>query len=160
MTALNPPGVNVQMLIRRPAREVYDALADPEITTRFWFDHSSGAVRPGASLRWDWQMYGVSANVRVLEAVSPRRIVFEWHDPPHPVEFSFDERTDGNTLVRVHVPGFHGTRDKVIAQALDSTGGFSFVLAAMKAWLEHGIVLELVGDHAPDNHAVTGWSRK
>ena len=36
-------------------------------------------------------------------------------------------------------------------------GGFSFVLAGLKALLEHGIELTLVVDHAPD-HLVAGWT--
>lgn len=40
--------------------------------------------------------------------------------------------------------------DEIVAQALDSMGGFTFVLAGLKAFLEHGIVLNLVADHNPD----------
>ena len=40
--------------------------------------------------------------------------------------------------------------------ALNSTGGFSFVLAAMKAFLEHGVELKIVEDHDPDA-LVPGW---
>ncbi|HKF80092.1 MAG TPA: hypothetical protein VKB17_04635, partial [Thermoleophilaceae bacterium] len=54
------PSVKVGMLIRRPPGEVFQALIDPAITTRFWFTGSSGKLVPGASLRWDWEMYGVS----------------------------------------------------------------------------------------------------
>jgi hypothetical protein len=35
-------------------------------------------------------------------------------------------------------------------QALDSTEGFAFVLAGAKAFLEHGIMLNLVRDRFPD----------
>lgn len=34
-------------------------------------------------------------------------------------------------------------------QAIDSTGGFSLVLAGAKAWLEQGLTLGLVGDRHP-----------
>ncbi|TGT21720.1 polyketide cyclase, partial [Mesorhizobium sp. M4B.F.Ca.ET.169.01.1.1] len=34
-------------------------------------------------------------------------------------------------------------------QAVDSTGGFSLVLAGAKAWLEQGLTLGLVGDRHP-----------
>lgn len=36
--------------------------------------------------------------------------------------------------------------------SLDSIGGFSLVLAALKAWLEHGIALDLVADRDPEAH--------
>jgi hypothetical protein len=39
------------------------------------------------------------------------------------------------------------TSDGRAAHALDSVQGFSLVLAGAKAWLEHGIELNLVADH-------------
>jgi hypothetical protein len=35
-------------------------------------------------------------------------------------------------------------------------GGFTMVLASLKALLEHGIVLNLVADHFPDGHVKQG----
>ena len=48
--------------------------------------------------------------------------------------------------------GFDGTDDQKVARAVDSMGGFSFALAACKAWLEHGVELNIVADHSPDQH--------
>ena len=42
-----------------------------------------------------------------------------------------------------------GDTEKLIAQVRDSTEGFALVLAGAKAWLEHGIQLNLVGDRFP-----------
>ncbi|MEV1167923.1 hypothetical protein [Nonomuraea sp. NPDC049784] len=36
------------MLIRRPPAEVFQAFADPDVTTRFWFTKSTGKLTPGA----------------------------------------------------------------------------------------------------------------
>jgi hypothetical protein len=46
-----------------------------------------------------------------------------------------------------------------VAAAIDSTGGFSLLLAALKAFLEHGIELNLVEDHAPAA-LVEGWTSR
>jgi uncharacterized protein YndB with AHSA1/START domain len=81
--------------------------------------------------------------------------VIEWGDasqPPTQVEWQFDDRSDGTTLVVVTNSGFVGSDDEVVAQAIDSMGGFTVLLAGAKAWLEHGIALNLVGDHHPDAH--------
>ena len=61
----------------------------------------------------------------------------------------FTERADRNTLVEVTNRGFEGDDDAIVAKALDSMGGFSFLLAGAKAWLEHGIALNLTADHHP-----------
>ena len=37
----------------------------------------------------------------------------------------------------------------MVKEAIDSMQGFSLVLAGAKAFLEHGIELNLVADHAP-----------
>jgi uncharacterized protein YndB with AHSA1/START domain len=45
----------VEMLIRRPITEVFEAFVDPEITSKFWFSRGSGRLAAGASVRWDWE---------------------------------------------------------------------------------------------------------
>ncbi len=46
--------------------------------------------------------------------------------------------------------GFLGDGDAVVAEAISSTEGFALVLAGLKAWLEHGVALDLVGDRHPN----------
>ena len=57
--------VTTQMLIRRPVADVFEAFVNPAITTKFWFTKSSGPLETGKTIRWDWEMYGVSAEVTV-----------------------------------------------------------------------------------------------
>jgi uncharacterized protein YndB with AHSA1/START domain len=146
------PMVKAQMLIRKPAREVFEAFVDPEITTQFWFTKSSGRLETAKEIRWDWKMYGVGTDVRVKEIEADRRILIEWDDPPCPVEWIFTPRGENATLVQISNWGFQGTAEEQTAQAIDSMGGFSLVLAGLKALLEHGIPLKLVADHHPDAH--------
>lgn len=150
MGTLNAPIVNAQMLIRRPIAEVFEAFVDPEITTKFWFTKSSGQLEPGKQVHWDWEMFGVGANVSVKAIEKNRRILIEWDDPPCPVEWQFEPRGDQATLVKISNSGFRGSDHEVVAQAIDSKGGFTMVLAGLKAWLEHGVVLNLVTDQFPD----------
>lgn len=74
------PTMKTQMLIRKPVREVFEAFVDPAITTKFWFTRSSGRLEPGANIQWEWEIYYVSAKVRVKEVEQNRRIVMEWGD--------------------------------------------------------------------------------
>lgn len=154
MALQTEPIVKTQMLIRRPVAEVFEAFVDPAITTRFWFTKSSGRLEPGKQVRWDWEMYGVFADVDVKAVEPNRRILIEWDDPPRPVEWVFTAREDNTTLVSITNSGFHGSDDEILAQAIDAMGGFVMVLAGAKALLEHNIVLNLVADHHPDAHQV------
>jgi hypothetical protein len=45
--------------------------------------------------------------------------------------------------------GFQGSTSELMAQISDSTKGFTFLLAGLKAWLEHGIQLNLSLDAFP-----------
>ncbi|QJW83584.1 polyketide cyclase [Ramlibacter terrae] len=136
------------MLIRRPAAEVFEAFADPAVTTRFWFSRSSGRLAAGSTVTWWWDHYGVSGEVRVVALEPARRIAIEW---PTPVEWLFEPKGADATFVTITASGFTGTDDEQVAQALDSTEGFNLVIAACKAWLEHGIDLGLIADKQPSS---------
>jgi uncharacterized protein YndB with AHSA1/START domain len=146
-----------QMLIRKPVAQVFEALVDPAITSRFWFSKSSGRLEPGKRIRWDWEMYGHHTEVEVKEIDKNQRILIEWNGPDNPslVEWIFETRGE-STFVIVNNWGFGGDAKKIVAQAIDSTGGFSFLLAALKVFLEHGIEPNLVVDHDPES-LVQGW---
>jgi uncharacterized protein YndB with AHSA1/START domain len=66
------------MLVRRPASEVHAAFIDPDVTSKFWFTRGSGKLARGVEITWYWDMYGVSAQVKVLELEQDRRILIEW----------------------------------------------------------------------------------
>ena len=140
-----------QMLIRKPAAQVFEAFVDPAITSRFWFSKGSDRLASGKRVRWDWEMYGVHTDLEVKEIEDNKRILIEWNvaDNPSFVEWKFDARGE-KTFVTVRNWGFTGDEKKIIGEALDSTGGFSFVLAGAKVFLEHGIEPDFVVDHAPD----------
>lgn len=140
-----------EMIIRKPVGDVFEAFINPDITTQFWFTRSSGRLETGKTLTWQWEMYNASAQV-IVKAIEPdRRIHIEWGDDSGmtTVEWRFTPLKSGFTFVQVTNSGFKGTDDEVVAQVIDSTGGFSFLLAGLKAWLEHGIRLKLVDDHVP-----------
>jgi uncharacterized protein YndB with AHSA1/START domain len=145
------PSVKVGLLIRRPPGKVFQALIDPAITTRFWFTKSTGKLVPGATIQWDWEMYGVSAKVSVKEVEENSRILFEWGDGDEAttVEFRFIPWEDDTTYVEVTETGLSGDGDELVARAAGSTGGFTIALCALKALLEHDVVLTAVRDRFP-----------
>lgn len=146
-----PPVVRAEMLIRRPVQEVFRAFVDPEVTTKFWFTKGSGKLESGAKVRWDWEMYGVGADIDVLAVEQNSRIVIDWGTR---VEWTFVARGENETFVTIVNDGFEGTADELLEQAMDSTQGFTFVLSGLKAYLEHGIQLNLVADKSPDANII------
>lgn len=63
------------MLIRKPVAEVFEAFVDPAITSRFWFTKGSGRLEDGKEVRWDWEMYGFSMQVKVKAVEKNARIL-------------------------------------------------------------------------------------
>ncbi|QXV64053.1 polyketide cyclase [Mucilaginibacter achroorhodeus] len=149
-TAAKAPVAETAMLIRRPINRVFDALADPKHTTQFWFTHSTGKLQDGAEVEWTWEMYQVTTKVKVLTFERNKRILLEWgNQNPTQVDFTFNNLTDTATLIQVVNSGFTGSNDEQMKAAMDSLGGFTLVLAGLKAWLEFGVKLNLVADRYP-----------
>jgi uncharacterized protein YndB with AHSA1/START domain len=140
-----------QMLIRRPVAEVFAAIVDPNVTANFWFSRGSARLEPGNDVEWFWETYGASSRAIVREFEPERRIVMDWgsDDDATTVEWIFTPYSDSTTLLQVINSGFRGSGDEVVCQVIGSTEGFALVLAGLKAYLEHGLRLNLVADHAP-----------
>ena len=152
---MTEPLVTTQMLIRKPAPEVFNAFIDPAVTTKFWFSKSNGKLELGKRRRWDWEMFGVGGDVEA-KAIEPNaRILVEWPEDGSTTEWRFEPR-GGATLVKITYTGTEASGDDLVAQATDNMQGYSLVLAGAKFWLEHGIAPKLVVDSKPDN-LVEGW---
>ncbi|HEX6717719.1 MAG TPA: SRPBCC family protein [Pyrinomonadaceae bacterium] len=145
------PVAKAAMLIRKPVAEVFEAFIDPAITSRFWFTKSTGRLEPGKHIKWTWEMYDIAINVVVKEIEVNKRIVLDWgnYGAMTTVEWIFTPYEGDTTYVTITNSGFQGDGDKVVRDALDSTGGFTWVLAGLKALLEHNIELNVVADAFP-----------
>jgi len=141
----------VSMMIRKPVAEVFEAFIDPAITTKFWFTRSSGKLEEGKNLVWGWDMYNVEAPVSVKKIIPDKTIVIEWGEGKDhsQVAWDFDAITEKDTYVTIINAELKGQGDELTHLLIDTTGGFTMVLAGVKAWLEHGIQLDLVGDKFP-----------
>jgi uncharacterized protein YndB with AHSA1/START domain len=149
------PRMNVGMLLRCRPETAFEAFVDPVVTTKFWFTRSTGRMEQDRELLWDWEMFGATANVSVRAVEPPDRIEFEWGAPGSRtiVELRFSSRGAEATFVEVTIVGFAGTDQEVARQIADASAGFAFVLAGAKAWLEHGLALNLVADRYPSRRA-------
>lgn len=145
------PTTKTGMLIRKPVADVFEAFINPAITTKFWFTKSSGRLAVGKEVLWEWEMYSASVPVTAKVIEPNQRIVIEWpgYSGQTTVEWIFAPQPDGTTFVTITETGFTGSGDELVQQVTDSTGGFTLVLAGLKALLEHNVQLNLVGDRFP-----------
>lgn len=140
--------VEAQMLIRKPVEDVFEAFINPEVTTNFWFTKSTGKLEEGKTVTWEWEMYGVKSEVKVHQVIPNQLIKTEWGEPSVHVDYEFKEMENG-TLVVIKSFGFSQSGEELLKVINDNTGGFTTVLDGCKAYLEHGIKLNLIGDKFP-----------
>ncbi len=114
-----------------------------------------GKLEAGKQVTWTWEMYNVSGQVNVKKIEKDKRILIEWpyKGTQTTVEWIFIPYSTDATYVSIKNYGFEGDGDKVVSDALDSTGGFTWLLAGLKAYLEHGIRLNLTTDAHPEGVA-------
>lgn len=141
--------VEAQMLIRKPISVVYKAFIDPSITKNFWFTKASGNLEAGKTVTWEWEMYDVSTEVLVKELVENEKISVLWDKPETTIDFFFTALDENRTYVTIKNYGFQQTGEELMKAINNNTGGFTTVLDGLKAYLEHGINLNLIADKFP-----------
>ena len=142
------------MLIRKPVSEVFGAFVDPQVTTQFWFTKSTGKLEKGKTVQWTWEMYNVTSQVLVKDLVQDRKLEIEWGSPGQPpmrVEWTFEPMGPHATFVGIVTDGFQGDEEAVLKSVIGNVGGFCWVLAGCKAYLEHHLQLRLIEDRFPKN---------
>lgn len=144
------PTIETQMLIRKPVAEVFNAFIDPAITTKFWFSSSTGPLKEGKIVQWDWDKYQVKSKVMVFNILENKLIQIAWgEDPKTSVDFIFEAVSVEQTYVTIRNYDIPLQGSELIKFIIDATGGFTTVLDGLKAYLEHGLVLNLVEDKFP-----------
>lgn len=145
------PVAKAEMLIRKPVQVVFEAMVNPDITSRFWYTKGSGRLDSGKDVRWEWEMYGVSVELCAHEIKKNKFIAFNWPSMggTTSVEMLFTPMDNDCTFISITEKGWDAADEKMPAYVAGQTEGWTMVLAALKALLEFNIVLPLVADRYP-----------
>ena len=141
-----------EILIRKKSSEVFNAFADARAMSKFWFYRQDDGLKEGENVPWfiGTGIEAISFDVYVKELKPPNKIVIEWgddNDSYTQVTWTFKETADNHTILSIEETGFSGSDNAIIKRVLDSKGGFNQVIVAAKAFIEHGIELNVVTDH-------------
>jgi uncharacterized protein YndB with AHSA1/START domain len=129
--------------------EVYEAVAAPEqLSHYFTTGGARGRLEAGADVSWDFADFPGRFPVDVIEAGPPHRIVIRWagqsaaaDDGKTTTTFEFESIDGGTrTLVRITESAWQATTDGA-KSAFGNSEGWTGMLTALKAWLEHGVNL-------------------
>ena len=137
------PKFQVQLKIRKPVAEVFDAVVNPTKLSGYFLQSSSGPLAPGATVKWKFAEVPEAFDVQVFEVVENERIVFEW-----PADGGYSTRVwmtfkpidAANTMVQIAEGGWPATPAGDRASH-DNAGGWMHMLSCLKAYLEHRINL-------------------
>jgi uncharacterized protein YndB with AHSA1/START domain len=124
-------------------RQVWDALTDPEITTKYWQHVNLSDWSPGS--RWEHRDSDKNGEVKlvgkVIESFPPRRLVVTWalpldaaHEEKH-TRVTFEIEPVGS-IVRLTVT--HDRLEPGSEMFEDITRGWPKVLSSLKSLLEVG----------------------
>ena len=137
--------------VSRPVHEVFEAVADPaRLSCYFTTGGAEGRLEEGATVTWDFHDFPGAFPVKVREAVQDERIVFEWeaneegagptYETVVTMTFRPVDGDPGRTRVEIAEEGWRET-EAGLAASYGNCMGWSQMLAALKAWVEHGINL-------------------
>ena len=145
--------------IARPVPEVFEAVADPgQLSEYFTTGGAEGRLETGATVTWDFHDFPGAFPVEVVEVVPDEKIVLKWDanegEAPNlegaevkaapyktTVTMRFSALDAGDrTLVEISEEGWRETQGALDA-SYGNCQGWSQMLCALKAWLEHGINL-------------------
>jgi uncharacterized protein YndB with AHSA1/START domain len=150
------PVAKAKMLIRKPVSEVFEALVNPEITSKFWFTKGSGRLETGRTIEWEWGMYDFKLSIYVNLVKQNNFISFKWPGTGKPttVEMTFMPKGTSATFVSILEKGLDPHDEKVFQFLVGNTEGWALVLSALEALLEHNIILKVVADRHPDGFEI------
>ena len=138
------PTFQVQLKIRKPVGEVFDAVADPKQLSGYFVQAASGPLEAGKTVMWRFAEVAGEYPVVVREVVRNERIVFEWDAPDKRysirVEMAFKPLDASNTMVQVSEAGWRDDA-KSIANSYGNAGGWMHMMLCLKGYLEYGINL-------------------
>jgi len=146
--------------IAKPVHEVFEAVADPQqLSHYFTTGGAQGRLETGATVTWDFHDYPGAFPVEVVKVVPEEKIVLKWAasegEPPNlpdvdarergsdyqtTVTMNFQALDDGRTLVEIAEEGWR-ENEGALKASYGNCQGWSQMLCALKAWLEHGINL-------------------
>lgn len=137
----------VQLKIRKPVAQVFDAVVDHRKLAGYFIEVGSGPLAAGATVTWKFPELDEAFPVTGREVIPHERLVFTWGamtGGENSVAFVFKPMNGEETMVQVTESGWPDTPEGVKASQ-GNAGGWMFMLTALKGYLEYGINLRAGG---------------
>jgi uncharacterized protein YndB with AHSA1/START domain len=143
MTSLPPLQIKTALRVAKPAADVFEAIVDPEKMCHYFISKSSGRMKEGVTVEWEFPEMQMTFPVRVIK-VEPLQIVqFSWNDlDGTETTVSIHLKPVNETITFVEITEGEREADaEGIRWLKGNTEGWANFLACLKAYLEFGINL-------------------
>jgi len=136
----------VQMGILKSASEIFEAIVNPEVMTKYFISGSTGKMESGKTLTWTWTDYEGEHEVKVGKIEKDKIVSFEWAGSGVKcvVVITIEQKGEQKTLVKITESEWPADY-KGANQCMGQVEGWTHFLICMKAYLEHEIDLRIGG---------------
>ncbi|RKG66697.1 ATPase [Corallococcus sp. CA054B] len=137
------PKFQVQLKIRKPVAQVFEAVVNPAKLSGYFVKTSSGPLAAGTTVKWSFAEAPGEFDVIAREVTPNERIVFEWPTDDGyntRVEMNFVPLDASNTMVKISESGWRPD-EKGITASYGNAGGWMHMMLCLKGYLEYGINL-------------------
>ena len=142
------PRFEVQLKVRKPVGEVFEAVVDPKKLSGYFTRTATGRLAEGMTVMWSFPEFPGEFPVKVREVVKDERIVLEWEAEEGGydtrVEMLFKPLEGSATMVQIRESGWRETPQGV-ESSYRNCGGWMHMACSLKAFLEYGINLRAGG---------------
>lgn len=138
------PACEVQLKIRKPVAEVFEAVVDPAQLSRYFTQTASARMSEGSTVMWSFQEFPGEFPVKIRTVERDARIVFQWEAAEGgydtTIEMTFTPLEDGSTMVKIRESGWRDT-EAGRKSSYDNCGGWMHMMCSLKGHLEFGVNL-------------------
>jgi len=142
------PRFEVQLKIRKPVAEVFEAVVDPGKLSGYFTKTAKGRLATGTTVMWSFPEFEGEFPVKVKEVVPNDRIVLQWEAEEGGydtlIEMVFKPLDGGNTMLQIRESGWRDNA-KSVESSYKNCGGWMHMACSLKAYLEYGINLRAGG---------------
>jgi uncharacterized protein YndB with AHSA1/START domain len=135
----------VQLKIRKPVAEVFDAVVDPKKLAGYFVKEASGPMVAGQTVMWSFPEFKDSFPVEIAEVVKNERIVLVWEGDQGRgntrVEMVFKPMENpAHTMVQIAESGWVND-EQGLKFSHGNAAGWMHMMMGLKGYLEYGVNL-------------------
>ncbi|RFU62580.1 SRPBCC family protein [Bacillus sp. V59.32b] len=133
--------VTTKFNILKPAKEVFEAIVDPEKIGNFWFSLSSERWEQGKTITLRYDEYDAQGDIKVLEIEDDKKIVFSWGEDGQEtiVAITLKRTDDSSTIIEVTESGLKEDDPEIVNKMLGKKEGWVYTLICLKGYLENDV---------------------